>query len=94
MICLKRKQFLKFFASSQVTAILNAIIFPWDHTCRYELRRASFKSLALNMDEWELFMQHVSEGHLIFSELTHNSWEITLHSKLTSNILECYQEKI
>lgn len=46
------------------------------------------------MDEWEPFMQQVSEGHLIFSELTHNSWEMTLHSKLTSNILECYQEKI
>lgn len=46
------------------------------------------------MDEWEPFMQHVSEGHLIFSELTHNSWEMTLHSKLISNILECYQEKI
>lgn len=39
-------------------------------------------------------MQHISEGHLIFSELTHNSWEMTLHSKLMSNILECYQEKI
>lgn len=60
-----------------------------------ELLLSCFKCLVLDVDELELFVQHLSESHLIFfSELTHNSWEMTLHSKLTSNILEYNWEKI